>query len=147
MDGNRLKEARLARRLSQAELGRLIGVGKSAISQYEHGLRNPDGKVLLRLAEVLGTSVDWLLGRADDGTAVREGRVAYGPEVPVSSPPAPEKEEKENEDFLAELSLQARAIASAADRQLLLALARSLAAKNSPPDPAAVRPSTTKKRR
>jgi len=136
LDGHRLREARLARRLSQAKLGQLVGVGKSAISQYEHGRRSPDDRVLLRLAEVLGTSVDWLLGRAEEEGVVREDRIPYRTGNSLPSPSATE----EDDEFLAALTLQARSIASAADRTLLLNLARSLAAKNSSPSGHETRP-------
>lgn len=40
LNGNRLREVRKAKGLTQTELGELIGVGKSAICCYEKGTRN-----------------------------------------------------------------------------------------------------------
>ncbi|MCL6615136.1 MAG: helix-turn-helix domain-containing protein, partial [Firmicutes bacterium] len=97
MDGSRLKEARRARNLTQAELGRLVGVGKSAISQYEHGLRLPETAVLARLAEALGVSADWLLGIED-----RRGTIAGEARTPYRTGAAPPEDEDGN-GFLAEL--------------------------------------------
>ena len=39
--GNRLKECRIKKGLTQDELGSLVGVGKSAICCYEKETRNP----------------------------------------------------------------------------------------------------------
>lgn len=51
------------------ELGAVVGLAESTISQYETGKREPDNETLLRLGEFFNTSVDYLLGRetATDG--------------------------------------------------------------------------------
>jgi transcriptional regulator with XRE-family HTH domain len=59
--GQRLKEARESRELTQVELGRLIGVTDATINRYEKDLRSPDPSTLKKLASVLETSVDYLL--------------------------------------------------------------------------------------
>jgi Zn-dependent peptidase ImmA (M78 family)/transcriptional regulator with XRE-family HTH domain len=61
MIGERLHAARRLANLSQAEVGRRMGVTSMAISKYERGLVTPDGQRLVRLAEVLDTSVAELL--------------------------------------------------------------------------------------
>ena len=63
MFGKRLREVRNKKNLTQAELGRLIGIGKTTISQYESEDRSPDLETVNKLANVLSCSVDWLLGR------------------------------------------------------------------------------------
>ncbi len=60
--GNRLREARRQRGLTQSELGDLIGVGKSAICCYEKETRNPTLESIVELMHVLGVSADYLLG-------------------------------------------------------------------------------------
>ena len=62
---NNIKAARLKKGLTQEELGRKVNVQKSAISKYERGFIQPSQDVLINLAEVLETSVDYLLGRTD----------------------------------------------------------------------------------
>ncbi len=44
------------------ELGKKIGVSESAISQYETRKRQPDNETLIKIADVLGVSSDYLLG-------------------------------------------------------------------------------------
>lgn len=52
--GERIKEARLSKRLTQEELGKLVGVQKSAIAKYESGrVVNIKRSTLHKLAEAL----------------------------------------------------------------------------------------------
>ena len=52
--GSLIKEARLAKGLTQEELGKLVGVQKSAIAKYESGrVVNIKRSTLQKLAEVL----------------------------------------------------------------------------------------------
>jgi len=62
LKGNRLKSARKKCGLTQAQLGDLIGVGKSAICCYEKETRNPSVESIIDLIYALGVSADYLLG-------------------------------------------------------------------------------------
>lgn len=76
--GDRIRELRMARGMSQAELAERIGKRRSAIGNYESGAREPDLDTLDRLAEALGVSLAGLLDdeeRAEDD-AVWEVREA-----------------------------------------------------------------------
>ncbi|MGE5551252.1 MAG: helix-turn-helix domain-containing protein [Bacteroidota bacterium] len=122
-----MKELRQAKGLTQAELGRAAGVGKSAISQYENGAREPDSAVLLNLARCLDTTTDWLLGRdIGDGLSVREPLPEYG----LAS-----EDDPGWRGYLSELHAQLTAIRSAEDRHAVLEMARFLARKDSAPVP------------
>lgn len=61
---NRIRELRKQHRITMKQLGEVIGVAESTISQYETGKREPDNETLLRLGEYFGVSVDYLLGAA-----------------------------------------------------------------------------------
>ena len=52
--GTAIREQRLARGHSQAEVARRVGITPSALSQVERGVRGPSGDTLVRLWEVLG---------------------------------------------------------------------------------------------
>ncbi len=52
---NRLKEARIAQGLSQAELAQLVGVSRNTISSIETGQFNPTAK----LALILCIALEW----------------------------------------------------------------------------------------
>lgn len=59
----KIKELRTKKGISQAELGRFVGVERSTICQYEKGTRMPDNNTLIKLADYFGVSVDYLLER------------------------------------------------------------------------------------
>ena len=62
----RLKEKRKEAGLSQAELAVLVGVTSRTIQNYELGTRKPQNvEVVQKLADVLNTTTDYLLGNAD----------------------------------------------------------------------------------
>lgn len=65
--GARLQLARKARAMSQGELAEAIGVNRQTIVLWERGASEPGAVKLLRVAESLGTSIDWLLTGAGDG--------------------------------------------------------------------------------
>lgn len=69
---NRIKEARLAKGLTQKQLGDLVGWSYSTISLYESGGRKPEPETLLTLANILGVSTDYLLGRDDEQDTKKE---------------------------------------------------------------------------
>ena len=60
--GIRIKELRLNRKLSQTDLGKMIGVSKQAISMYERGERLPDIVTLIDLSCALNVDINFLLG-------------------------------------------------------------------------------------
>ena len=49
--GERIKQFRKARKLTQIELAEIIGVGKSAISTWELNQNTPDNKYINQLAD------------------------------------------------------------------------------------------------
>lgn len=62
MIGKKIKEARISKGLSQAELGDKIGLSGVAIMRYEKGQREPKQKTLIDIADALGVSPTELLG-------------------------------------------------------------------------------------
>lgn len=60
--GERLKAARKEAGLKQEDVGRVLGLGKSTISEWETGKRSPDIELITELATILDTSVAFLLG-------------------------------------------------------------------------------------
>lgn len=59
----KIKELREAAGLSQRKLGDLIGVSGAAVAQWETGENRPSLPNLEKLAEVLETTTDAILGR------------------------------------------------------------------------------------
>lgn len=63
--GQRLRELRAQRKLSQQGLADLAGVTKQTISQYERGVRKPDLNMLTELGDIFNVSTDYLTGQSD----------------------------------------------------------------------------------
>lgn len=64
----RLKQLREETNISQAELGRIAGVSRSAIAMYEAGEREPDFEVEEALADFFNVPIDYLRGRQATAT-------------------------------------------------------------------------------
>ena len=65
MFGENLKKYRLLNNYSRQELAEKIGVAAVTIAGYETGIRFPELKKLVLISDVLGVSVDELLGRGN----------------------------------------------------------------------------------
>jgi putative transcriptional regulator len=65
--GNRLKDARVARGLTQAELAARIGVSRKTVNTVENGVFVPSTTLALALAEALETTVEALFYLTSDG--------------------------------------------------------------------------------
>lgn len=61
----RIKELRKSKGISQSELARLIGINQTQYNRYETGRTKIPSDVLLRIAQELGASVDYLLTGMD----------------------------------------------------------------------------------
>ena len=63
----RLKALRKQRGFkNQTQLAKALGVHQTIVSMYERGGREPMPTALIKMAEVLGTTADYLIGRTDD---------------------------------------------------------------------------------
>lgn len=81
MIGKRLKDLRIEKGMSQQELGQAVGITKVSVCGYENGTRIPNLEKLVKLAEALETSTDYLLGRevpiTNDENRVYIGAISY----------------------------------------------------------------------
>lgn len=59
----RIKQLRINQKISQQELGNILGVTKVSVSCYENGKRVPSLDTLIKIAEYFNTSLDYLVGR------------------------------------------------------------------------------------
>ncbi len=73
--GERIRNARLEKGLSQLDLGNLIGVSKVSICGYEIGARTPTIETLIKLLDVLELDSDYILGR--DANVINTSNDAY----------------------------------------------------------------------
>lgn len=80
MLGDRLKQARLSRQLSQRELAAACDVSAQAIHYYEKGQDTPGSDVLICLAEALNVSIDYFFRTV----SMQLGQPAYRADCKVS---------------------------------------------------------------
>lgn len=62
---DRLKELRKSNNLTQEELGKILGVGKTTISMYENGNSTPNDEIKMIIADYFNVTLDYLLGKSD----------------------------------------------------------------------------------
>ena len=60
-----IKDIRIRKGLTQAEVATANGVSSVVYSRYETGSRQPSVDVLVQMADIFGVTVDYLLGRQD----------------------------------------------------------------------------------
>ena len=62
----RLKELRLKHNLTQEQAADAMDLSLSAHNRYEYGKREPTASVLIRMADLYGVTIDYLVGRTDE---------------------------------------------------------------------------------
>jgi len=63
--GHRIREIR-GFKMTQADFGRMLGIGQTQLSKYELGQSVPTTEVLLKLKTYSGKSIDWIItGRSE----------------------------------------------------------------------------------
>jgi transcriptional regulator with XRE-family HTH domain len=68
MNSNRIREARIKNHLTQEELAEKLHTEKNQISRWENGKSIPRSEYLVSMSNILGVSVDYLLGLSDEPT-------------------------------------------------------------------------------
>lgn len=59
-----IKDFRLLRKMKQRELAEKVGVTRLTIARYESGARKPDVYTLQKISEVLGCTLEDLIGKS-----------------------------------------------------------------------------------
>ena len=60
--GEKIKAARIAARMTQADLAKILGVAYQNIGQWESGKRNPKLDTIIKISEALGVRIEDLMG-------------------------------------------------------------------------------------
>lgn len=66
----RLKQLRQARRLTQVELAKRLGISSAAVSMYESGQREPNFETEELIADFFNVDIDYLRGKRDTTTEI-----------------------------------------------------------------------------
>ncbi|MFC1762344.1 helix-turn-helix domain-containing protein [Planctomycetota bacterium] len=72
---DRLQKIRKSKQLSQSGLANKIGLKPAAVSHFETGQRKPPFETLIKLADALSVSIDYLCGRDVDRATTATGKL------------------------------------------------------------------------
>lgn len=90
MLGQKIRDLRKQKRLSQTELGKYIGVSQTTVTAWENGRAEPSSGYLSKLADYFNVTTDYLLGRSEkhkeDNSGLSENQklVAYSIDPDIS---------------------------------------------------------------
>lgn len=62
----RLKELRKQAHLTQVEFAKRLGIGQSSYADWERGKKKPTQENLVKIAQVLNVSIDYLVGNSEE---------------------------------------------------------------------------------
>ena len=103
----RLKDLREEKNLTQKKLADMLSLSKNSICEYEKGRSEPSILTLIKLADILDCSIDYLVGRTDDFGVVKRDNSADNDEFFTVFKQLPTKAQKyliESANFLSEYS-------------------------------------------
>jgi len=63
--GERLKELRLEKGMSQFELGQVFSVDNRTVSTWENSIHEPDFDTIIKIAKYFDVTTDYILGNSD----------------------------------------------------------------------------------
>ena len=66
MIGQRIRDLRKQKKMSQSELAKIIGVTQTTITAWETGKAEPSSSTVANLADYFGVTTDYLLGRPEE---------------------------------------------------------------------------------
>lgn len=64
--GERLKELRLLKKVTQKQLSKDLGLSERGVQSYELNERKPGLDILISVADYFNVSIDYLVGRTDN---------------------------------------------------------------------------------
>ncbi len=71
MTGQKIKELRNSRNVTQRDLGKLMGVTHATIAMWENSKRKVDLVHAKMLADIFNVTVDWLISEQEDAVDVK----------------------------------------------------------------------------
>lgn len=114
--GARIKELRVKRGFTQDEIAEQLGMNRANFSNYERDVATPPAETLMRIADILKTSTDYLLGRDDyvpSWATARDRRdfkkmLEEDPEIMFDGVPLDEQDRQRVKDVLTGLFWEAK---------------------------------------
>lgn len=72
MNTDRIKELRKKKKLSQEEMGRLLGLKQTTYAAYEIGKTKFTADIIIEICKLFNVSSDYILGLKDDEYITKE---------------------------------------------------------------------------
>ena len=69
----KIKDLREQAKMTQADLGKKLGLTRAAVNAWEMGISVPSTTYIIELSKMFGVSTDYLLGMSDNSTISIEG--------------------------------------------------------------------------
>jgi transcriptional regulator with XRE-family HTH domain len=82
MLNERIRQLRLAKGLTLQQVGDAFGISRSSVAAWENAISKPDTSKLVRLAELLDTSVEYLLGSGEQQALIEVAMLRNEPASP-----------------------------------------------------------------
>lgn len=82
--GERIKQLRLANRMTQSSLAEMLFMSDKVISKWEKGKSIPDVDILLDISEIFHVSIEYLLTGKTSKAKVKGGQVIYNDDGTIS---------------------------------------------------------------
>ncbi len=70
----RLRQLRKEMKLSQSDVGEILGIMQTVYSRYERGSQTIPLEYVMKLSDLYGVSIDYMLGRSDERTSTANER-------------------------------------------------------------------------
>lgn len=104
--GDRIRDLRKAKGLTQQELSRILGVSRATLASWETGRRTPDAHTIRSLARTFNTTTDYLLGYSDEPNPSKKTPSRSQPtSVADQEPVFPDRLSAEERELWQQLSL------------------------------------------
>lgn len=97
---DRLKELRKSKKLTQTELGKILGVGKTTISMYETNNSTPNDEIKMKISEYFNVSLDYLLGKTDIKNYTEDPNITIALNSDYNYDDLPDEARKEINNFI-----------------------------------------------
>lgn len=68
----RLRQLRKELKLSQSDVGEVLGIMQTVYSRYERGSQTIPLEYVMKLSDLYGVSIDYMLGRSDERASTTE---------------------------------------------------------------------------
>lgn len=98
--GERLKNLRLEKGISQTDLAQQFNIARSTLSQYESNQRTPSDEIKLKFSQYFNVSTDYLLGISDIRNYTEDPNITIALHSDTDYDELPDEAKKEINGFI-----------------------------------------------